>query len=360
MRGRGWAAEIREADLDLHLLLSTIAPELLDRYGVGPTLAALLLITAGDNPERIRSERAFAMLCRPDPRQLRPHRPTPAQPRRRPTSQRRRAHRRDMPLGQAAAHPRHSFSGWENIPDPLTGANVPRADRGRTAQWIKPVRGTALSYQADMVSAMAMAKTQYYTATSIDGYIADSDNRLDWLFEADASRDGSPFESFFADVGAFAMGATTYEWVLEHESLLDHPNKWASFYGDVPAWVFTHRTLPVIPGARLSFVCGDVRPVHAAMVTAAGGKNVWIVGGGELAGAFVDAGLLDELILGVAQRQHPQRRQHAGGQHDRHRQPQQVVSDDQPARAPPVREGQQERATQRVRQEAGHVSQRGQ
>jgi dihydrofolate reductase len=145
-----------------------------------------------------------------------------------------------------------------------------------------------------------MPKTQYYTATSIDGYIADSANSLDWLLEAGSSRDGSPFGSFFTEVGAFAMGATTYEWVLEHESLLDHPERWASFYGDVPAWVFTHRTLPVIPGARLSFVCGDVRPVHVAMASAAGEKNVWIVGGGELAGAFADAGLLDELILGVA------------------------------------------------------------
>ena len=40
-----------------------------------------------------------------------------------------------------------------------------------------------------------MAKTQYYTATSVDGYIADADNSLDWLFEADSGRDGSPFES---------------------------------------------------------------------------------------------------------------------------------------------------------------------
>jgi transposase len=57
------AAEILEADLDLQLLLGTIAPNLLNQYGVGPTVAAQLLITAGDNPERIRSERAFAMLC---------------------------------------------------------------------------------------------------------------------------------------------------------------------------------------------------------------------------------------------------------------------------------------------------------
>ncbi|MFI5494254.1 dihydrofolate reductase family protein [Actinoplanes sp. NPDC051859] len=147
-----------------------------------------------------------------------------------------------------------------------------------------------------------MAKTQYYTATSIDGFIADQHHSLDWLFEVgDDHGDGdNPFGAFFADVGAFAMGATTYEWVLEHDALLEQPVKWAEYYGDTPAWVFTHRELPRIPGASLTFVQGDVRPVHEAMTAAAQGKNLWIVGGGELAGAFADAGLLDELILGVA------------------------------------------------------------
>jgi len=142
-------------------------------------------------------------------------------------------------------------------------------------------------------------KTQYYTATSIDGFIADERGSLDWLFEADGDK-GNPFADFFAGVGAFAMGATTYEWVLAHERLLEHPGKWAGYYGDVPAWVFTHRDLPPIPGAALHFVQGDVRPVHAAMTAAARGRNVWVVGGGALAGDFADAGLLDELILGVA------------------------------------------------------------
>jgi dihydrofolate reductase len=145
-----------------------------------------------------------------------------------------------------------------------------------------------------------VTKTQYYTATSIDGFLADSDHSLDWLFEVGGGADDNPFASFFAEVGAFAMGATTYQWVLEHDALLDQPLKWADYYGDVPAWVFTHRRLPAIPGAKLTFVSGDVRPVHAEMLKAAQGRNVWIVGGGELAGAFADAGLLDELILGVA------------------------------------------------------------
>jgi dihydrofolate reductase len=145
-----------------------------------------------------------------------------------------------------------------------------------------------------------VTKTQYYTATSIDGFIADQDNSLDWLFEVGDGAERSPFAEFFADVGAFAMGATTYEWVMEHDQLLERPLKWAEYYGDIPSWVFTHRTLAPVPGATISFVRGDVRPVHDAMVKAAAGKNVWLVGGGELVGAFADAGLLDELIIGVA------------------------------------------------------------
>lgn len=62
---------------------------------------------------------------------------------------------------------------------------------------------------------------------------------------------------------------------------------------------FTNRQLPTIPGADIRFVCGDVSAVHVEMRAAAGDKNIWIVGGGDLAGQFHDAGLLDELIVQV-------------------------------------------------------------
>jgi hypothetical protein len=53
-------------------------------------------------------------------------------------------------------------------------------------------------------------RTQYYTATTLDGYIADENHSLDWLFEVDRAQDGEhTFGGFFADVGAMAMGATT-------------------------------------------------------------------------------------------------------------------------------------------------------
>ncbi|MBL8019624.1 MAG: hypothetical protein JNM27_08180, partial [Leptospirales bacterium] len=75
-----------------------------------------------------------------------------------------------------------------------------------------------------------MPKTQYYTATSLDGFIADSNNSLDWLF-ASGNEEGSgheDFASFFGNIGAFCMGRTTYEWILDHEKLLEDPAKWQS------------------------------------------------------------------------------------------------------------------------------------
>jgi len=141
-----------------------------------------------------------------------------------------------------------------------------------------------------------VTKTQYFTATSIDGFIADEDNSLEWLFEADRGSGGSDrFGAFFAGIGAMAMGATTYEWVLEHAAA-----DWGKYYADTPAWVFTHHELPRVEGANVRFVQGDVAPVHAEMAEAAAGKNIWIAGGGGLVGQFADAGLLDELYLGIA------------------------------------------------------------
>lgn len=143
-------------------------------------------------------------------------------------------------------------------------------------------------------------RTQYYTGTSVDGYIADEHNSLDWLFEVARDTGDDDFKAFFGQVGAMAMGATTYRWVLDHEDLLHNPDAWRRYYGDTPCWVFTHHELPTIRGANLSFVQGDTQPVHEEMTRAADGRNIWLVGGGDLVGQFADHGLLDEILLGVA------------------------------------------------------------
>ena len=64
--------------------------------------------------------------------------------------------------------------------------------------------------------------------------------------------------------------------------------------------MFTHRDATPVEGADVTFVQGDVAPVHAAMVEAAGDQDVWVVGGGDLAAQFAEAGLLDEVMLSIA------------------------------------------------------------
>jgi dihydrofolate reductase len=137
--------------------------------------------------------------------------------------------------------------------------------------------------------------TQYYTAASLDGFIATEDHSLDWLFPlGDIAETGYP--AFIRDVGALAMGASTYEWMLRHVVRTGEaaPGTWPY---PQPSWVFTHRALALPAGADVRLVQGDVRPVHEAMRAAAAGRNLWIVGGGDLAGQFHDAGLLDEIFV---------------------------------------------------------------
>lgn len=141
-------------------------------------------------------------------------------------------------------------------------------------------------------------RTHYYTATSIDGYIADEDDSLGWLFQlgSDPAVDDR-YETFLAGVGALVMGSTTYEWLLREE-IRDDPSRWP--YAQ-PTWVFTTRKLPLVEGADLRFVSGPVEPVHAEIAALLPeGKDLWVVGGGGLVGMFLAAGLLDELHLGVA------------------------------------------------------------
>ena len=139
--------------------------------------------------------------------------------------------------------------------------------------------------------------TQYFTATSVDGYIADPANSLSWLLSRDVDADGPMgYVRFIESVGAIVMGATTYRWLLENELGEDRKQRWPY---KVPCWVFSHRDLPSASD-DIRFVQGPVEALHEDMVAAAGDRNVWVVGGGDLAGQFADAGLRDEVWVQYA------------------------------------------------------------
>ena len=140
------------------------------------------------------------------------------------------------------------------------------------------------------------SKTQFYGASTLDGFLATADDRIDWLLQF--GEVPPTYASFIAQVGAIAMGAATYEWLIQNHVRPDSTTPQAWPYVQ-PTWVFTHRSRPVLPNADVRFVSGDVAIAHAAMRAHAGGKNIWVMGGGELVGQFWDRGLLDELIVQI-------------------------------------------------------------
>ena len=96
------------------------------------------------------------------------------------------------------------------------------------------------------------------------------------------------------------MGSTTYEWVLNHEDLLAQPEKWQAYFADRPMFVFTTRSLTAPEGADVRFVSGPVADALPAIQAAAGGGTIWVEGGGDLVGQFLDIDALDEIVVNVA------------------------------------------------------------
>ncbi|CDK00897.1 putative dihydrofolate reductase [Microbacterium sp. C448] len=146
-----------------------------------------------------------------------------------------------------------------------------------------------------------MTRVVYYTAATLDGFIADLSDSLDWLFAVpDAAEAEAGIDAFMDRIGVLVEGSTTYEWVVGNDQLLEHPEKWAQFYANRPTFVFTSRSLKAVPGADIRFRSGAIVDTWSEIVAAAGEKDVWVVGGGDLAGQFADAGLLDEIVVSVA------------------------------------------------------------
>jgi dihydrofolate reductase len=152
-----------------------------------------------------------------------------------------------------------------------------------------------------------VSKAQYYCAASLDGYIAEADDSLAWLLDYEGSfegdrvepgpmSEGGSYERFYEGVGALISGATTYEFVLDH---LAENSEWP--YGGKPWWVLSSRDLPVPKGEEVDvrIVNTRVADIYDQMITAAGERNLWVVGGGNVASQFADEGLLDEVLVTV-------------------------------------------------------------
>lgn len=162
--------------------------------------------------------------------------------------------------------------------------------------------GPPLSRCGLVLAFAAMNRVIYNTATTLNGYLADANDSLAWLFVVDQGEIPSSdrFARFLEGIGATVQGSTTYEWVLREEKMLENPDAWRKVFGDKPAFVFTTRDLPRPEGIDVRFVRGEVAPLLPAIFEAAGGGDIWLIGGGDLAGQFDDAHALHELRLSLA------------------------------------------------------------
>lgn len=147
---------------------------------------------------------------------------------------------------------------------------------------------------------------QYYCATSLDGFIADADDGLEWLTGYEGSYEspdaepgpmsgGGSYEAFYEGVGALVSGSATYEWVLAHIGEGSWP------YRGKPWWVLSSRDLDIREGEGIDVraINGPVGGLYDEIESSAGDRNVWVVGGGPVASQFAEADLLDEVLLTV-------------------------------------------------------------
>jgi dihydrofolate reductase len=133
-----------------------------------------------------------------------------------------------------------------------------------------------------------MPEIIYYVAASLDGFIATPDGGIAWLAPFEAPGEDYGYAAFYASVDALLLGSRTYEQALSF-------GEWP--YAGKPCWVFSRSPLSQ---ARPEVTGTDRSPREAAAeLDSRGIRRAWLVGGGQLAGAFRDEGLITEVIVAL-------------------------------------------------------------
>lgn len=125
-----------------------------------------------------------------------------------------------------------------------------------------------------------MSQVRLFTATSLDGFVADSDGDSAWL---EPYRQSMFSESgFLESIGAVILGRRTYQMI---QTFGDWP------YDDVFAFVLASEELPNLPRNCYFVTSGIAAAVQAARERTS--KDIWIVGGAVTMESALDAGLVD-------------------------------------------------------------------
>jgi dihydrofolate reductase len=126
-------------------------------------------------------------------------------------------------------------------------------------------------------------------ATSADGYIARPDGDIEWLTRRPAPKGFYGMGKFMQSIDTTLFGRKTYEVGLQLGATFDPKSR---------NYVFSRQPPPASVPAGVEFIASGIGP-FAKRLRAQKGKNVWMMGGGEIIAAFLDEGAIDEFIISV-------------------------------------------------------------
>ncbi|WDM22561.1 dihydrofolate reductase family protein [Paenibacillus polymyxa] len=129
-----------------------------------------------------------------------------------------------------------------------------------------------------------------YIAMSLDGYIALPDGSVDWLYDVKGDGGDNGYADFYDTVGTVLMGRLTYEEVLK---LSDD-----FLYAGKPCYVLTRALTEQQQAPHVTFTDEALTELVPRLQEQSEGA-VWLVGGGQLVQAFLQAGLLEKAIIAI-------------------------------------------------------------
>lgn len=121
-----------------------------------------------------------------------------------------------------------------------------------------------------------------YIAMTLDGFIADKDDNLEWLFKVEGKGDNG-YQNFYNTIDSVVMGRRTYDWIIQNMD--DYP------YKDKDSYILTNREIKEDLETFNNIIDLDNK---------INDKKVWIVGGGQVISEYLNKGLVSEMRITVA------------------------------------------------------------
>lgn len=126
---------------------------------------------------------------------------------------------------------------------------------------------------------------------SLDGYIAGIHDEIDWLTDFDPNDYGFP--EFIKTVGAIIIGKRSYDIGTEQGWFKDNA------YGTSPIFVVSKDIPKVVSDDATFYFVSDIHNAYEKAQVAAGQKNIYLFGGATIFQQFLNAGLVDEIHIGI-------------------------------------------------------------